>query len=148
MDVPAPSPGGSLMVLGLSVLLALALLVLVVRQRTLLRRNRDAEEARTAAEAEYRWLFETMAQGVVAHAADGTIVAANPAAERVLGLTLDQMRGVTSMDPRWQMVLEDGVPVSAADHPSMIALRTGEVVGPVTRSVRRPDRDEHVSSSR
>ncbi|WP_291323179.1 PocR ligand-binding domain-containing protein, partial [Desulfonatronospira sp.] len=52
----------------------------------------------------HRRLFETMAQGVIYQAADGAIISANPAAERILGLTLDQMRGKTSMDRRWRMI--------------------------------------------
>ena len=45
---------------------------------------------------DYQKLFETMAQGVVYRNADGKIIAANPAAERILGLTVDQMKGRTS----------------------------------------------------
>jgi PAS domain S-box-containing protein len=46
-----------------------------------------------ASEVRYRTLFETMAQGVVYQDGEGRIISANPAAERILGLTTDQMRG-------------------------------------------------------
>jgi PAS domain S-box-containing protein len=46
-----------------------------------------AEEALKLSEEKYRTLFETMAQGVVYQDADGRIISANPAAERILGLT-------------------------------------------------------------
>ncbi|WP_052812934.1 PAS domain S-box protein [Desulfonatronum thioautotrophicum] len=103
-----------------------------------------AEQALLESEEKHRRLFETMAQGVVYHAADGTIISANPAAESILGLTLDQMRGKTSMDPRWNMIEEDGTAVSGKDHPTMIALRTGEIVGPVVQGVFHPDKNAHV----
>jgi two-component system CheB/CheR fusion protein len=69
-----------------------------------------------------------MAQGVVYQDASGKIISANPAAERILGLTFDQMRGVTSLDPRWRTIREDGSPLPGEEHPSMLALRTGKPV--------------------
>ena len=91
-----------------------------------------------ASETEYRRLLETMAQGVVYHAADGAIIAANQAAGRLLGLTLDQMQGRTSMDPRWRAIHEDGTPFPGETHPAMVALRTGQPVDDVVMGVFNP----------
>ena len=102
------------------------------------------EQTLLYSEEKHRRLFETMAQGVIYQAADGKIISANPACERMLGLSFAQMQGKTSMDPRWQMTKEDGTPVPGSDHPTMIALRTGQTVGPVTRGVYRPDLDRHI----
>ncbi len=106
--------------------------------------NKKKEQALLEREAKHRLFFETMDQGVIYQAADGAIISANPAAERTLGLTLDQMQGKTSMDPHWQMIDEDGIPVSGTDHPAMIALRTGQKVGPVTRGILHPDKNSHI----
>ncbi|MDA0932672.1 MAG: PAS domain S-box protein, partial [Planctomycetota bacterium] len=77
----------------------------------------------------YLWaLFDRMDQGVVLQSPDGVILDANPAAERILGLTLGQMQGRTSMDPRWQSVDVDGSPVSGENHPAMRATRSGQDV--------------------
>ncbi len=92
----------------------------------------------------YRRLFETMAQGVVCQSADGTILSANSAAQKMLGLSWDQMQGQTSMDPRWKMITENGEKVPGSQHPVMVALRTGKQVGPVTRGVYIPEKDEYV----
>ena len=86
--------------------------------------GRDLQES----ERKYRHLFETMAQGVVYQDAEGNIVSANPSAERILGLSLDQMRGRTSLDPRWKAMQEDGSELPGEAHPSMLALRTGKPV--------------------
>ena len=107
-------------------------------------RLRLGEEALRASEEEFRALFETLPLGVVYHAADGSIVSANPAAARILGLTLDQMLGKTSMDPRWKMIREDGSSVSGKHHPSMIALLTGRKEGPVVRGVFHPEKNAHI----
>jgi PAS domain S-box-containing protein len=97
------------------------------------------EEALRESEEKHRLLFESMAQGVIYQAADGAILSANPAAERILGLSLEQMRGKTSMDPRWKMINGDGSSVAGYEHPAMIALRTGETVDPVIRGVFHPE---------
>ncbi len=94
-------------------------------------------------EEQYRRLFETMSQGVVYKAADEKIVSANPAAQQMLGLSLDQIKGKTSMDPRWKMITEEGHMVPGNEHPSMVALKTGKVCEPVIRGVYVPEKDEY-----
>jgi PAS domain S-box-containing protein len=84
-----------------------------------------AEEALRASEGRHRTLFETMTTGVVYQDAQGVIISANPAAERILGLTLDQMQGRTAMDPRWRTIHEDGTDFPREEHPVTLALRTG-----------------------
>ncbi|MFO7874212.1 MAG: PAS domain S-box protein [Bacteroidales bacterium] len=107
-------------------------------------KRKQAEMRLKDSEEKHRRLYETMSQGVIYQATDGSIISANPAAERVLGLSLDQMQGKTSMDPRWKMIKEDETKVPGKDHPSMIALRTGEKTGPVIRAVFAPERNEYV----
>jgi len=94
-------------------------------------RARAVEQAQ-ASEARYRQLFDTMAEGVVYQNADGEIISANPAACRILGLSNDQIAGRTSADPNWRAIGEDGAELPGDQHPSMIALRTGQ---PVTSAV-------------
>ena len=105
--------------------------------------GKRAEEALRESEEKYRTLFETMAQGVVYQAADGRITSANPAAERILGLTLDQMQGRTSMDPRWKAIHEDGSAFPGETHPSMVALKSGKEVRNVVMGVFNPLYDEY-----
>ncbi|MDK9706214.1 MAG: PAS domain S-box protein [Desulforhopalus sp.] len=94
-------------------------------------------------EGKYRNLFETMSQGVVYQAADGRIISANPAAERILGLSLDQMLGKTSLDPDWKTVREDGSELPGSEHPSMVALRTGKPVHRKVFAVMNARRKQH-----
>jgi len=77
-------------------------------------------------EEQYRTLFTAMAQGVVYQDADGNIFQANPAAERILGLSIDQMKGRASVDPRWHAIHEDGSPFPGNTHPAMVSLQTGK----------------------
>jgi diguanylate cyclase (GGDEF)-like protein/PAS domain S-box-containing protein len=103
--------------------------------------RRSAEHALREREAHYRTLFETMAQGVVYQDRQGRITAANPAAEEILGLSLDQMLGRSSIDPRWRAIHEDGSPFPGAAHPAMRALQTGKRASD-TMGVYRPGHDD------
>ena len=86
-------------------------------------------------------LFESLPVGVVFQNSRGEITASNPAAERILGLNSAQVRGVTSRDPRWCAVREDGSPFPGDEHPSMLALRTGQPVRDVVMGIRHPSRE-------
>ncbi|MBN8580994.1 MAG: PAS domain S-box protein [Anaerolineae bacterium] len=105
--------------------------------------RKKAEERLRDSEARFRLLFETMVQGVVFQSKIGEVVLANPAAERLLGLTSDQMQGRTSMDPRWRTIYEDGSDLPGQEHPAMIALRTGQEVRNVVLGVFNPQINDY-----
>ena len=100
-------------------------------------RNRASETLRVS-EAQYRFLFDTVASGVVYQDGNARILDANPAAERILGLTLAQMQGRDSFDPRWRTIREDGSDFPDDDHPVPVALRTGQAVRGVPMGVFHP----------
>ncbi|HND48248.1 MAG TPA: PAS domain S-box protein, partial [Anaerolineales bacterium] len=79
-------------------------------------------------ETRFRLLFETMIQGVILYSANGEIISANPAAELLLGLSLEQMQERTLMDSRWKVIHENGEEVQGNEHPAMVALQTGQDV--------------------
>ncbi len=80
-------------------------------------------------------LFETMTLGVVFQDASGRIVSANPAAERILGYSLEQMQGRTSSAVEWKAIHEDGSDFLGESHPAMVALRTARPVRGVVMGV-------------
>ena len=94
-------------------------------------------------EEKHRTLFETMTQGVVYQNAEGIITDANPAAERILGLSLNQMQGKTSMDPGWKTIHENGSDFPGDTHPISVALKTGKTIKNVIQGVFHPDKKEH-----
>ncbi len=111
--------------------------------------GRDITEQKRAAdtlkesEEKFRSLFQSMPQGVVYQDADGRILTANPAAERLLGLSLDQMQGRTSVDPRWRAIHEDGSEFPGETHASMVALATGKEARDFIMGVFNPQRNAY-----
>jgi len=81
---------------------------------------------RLGMEERYRLLAETMLQGVVHHDAAGQIIEMNPAAERILGRSREELIGSDSVQEEEHTIRENGSRFPGADHPCMVALRTGE----------------------
>jgi len=73
----------------------------------------------------HRSIFASVAEGIVVQRPDGQIIECNAAAEMMTGLSRDQLCGLASIDPRWQIVQEDGSPALATAHPAMETARTG-----------------------
>ena len=69
-----------------------------------------------------------MGQGVIYQDRDGTIIEANPAAERILGIPLDQLTGKRWDELSLHMIQEDNSPFPVEKQPSTQALHTGKVI--------------------
>ncbi|MBE9108112.1 EAL domain-containing protein [Nodosilinea sp. LEGE 07298] len=98
-----------------------------------------AEVALRDSEARYRSVVAALAEGVVLQDISGAIQTCNARAEEILGLTLDQMQGRTSIDPCWRSVYEDGRPFPGDQHPAMVTLRTGQPCRNVVMGVHKPN---------
>lgn len=73
-------------------------------------------------------VLETMHEGLVLHAADGTVREWNRAAEVVLGLTAEQLTGAAPRPAGWQALHPEGQPMAPDVHPDQVVLHTGEPV--------------------
>lgn len=90
-------------------------------------------------EERYRSMIAALAEGIVMQDRNGKIYTCNASAERILGLTVDQMTGRDSLDPRWRAIREDGSPFPGEAHPAMVTLRTGRAQYHVIMGVYKPD---------
>jgi PAS domain S-box-containing protein len=91
-----------------------------------LEKTKEKEKALQKSEILYRSVVTAMAEGVVFQTADGEVTATNPAALRIDGRLAEKEQAGISDQGRWTTIREDGSPFPDADHPAMVALRTGE----------------------
>jgi len=70
--------------------------------------------------------------------AGNRLQASNLSAERILGLTAEQIAGRTSFDPHWRAIHEDGSPFPGDTHPIVMTLRTGQPCANVIMGVHKP----------
>ncbi len=106
-------------------------------------RRRRTEAALRESESRFRRLFETMAQGVIYRTKDGGITSANRAAEEILGMSLDQMLGRTSLNSCRTAIREDGSDFPENGHPCTVALRTGQAVRGVVMGLFNPTQNRY-----
>jgi diguanylate cyclase (GGDEF)-like protein/PAS domain S-box-containing protein len=100
------------------------------------------EDVLRDSEARFRALFETIPLGVIYYDLQGRITAANPSAQRILGLTLEQLQGHTPIEPIWRTMREDGSAFPGEEHPARVCLRTASVVKDVILGVQTPERGD------
>ncbi len=98
-----------------------------------------AEPAAQHNEQRLQALLDNIGCGVIVHGPDTGIIDANPAACRVTGLTLDQMRGKVAIDPHWCFLEEDGSPMPLHRFPAPQVLARGSAINKLVLGVRRAD---------
>lgn len=101
------------------------------------------EAALRASNERHRVLAETMLQGVVHQDAEGRVIAMNPAAERILGKNSEQFMGSSSVMEAHHTIRQNNEPFPAAEHPSIVALRTGQPVRGAIMGVFNPQLGKH-----
>jgi len=100
---------------------------------------RRIQEALGESEERYRSVISAMQNGIVILDSNGAIRTCNASAERILGLSAEQMMGRTSLDPRWRAIHEDGSPFPGDTFPAAVTLRTGQPCSDVVMGVYKPD---------
>ena len=101
------------------------------------------EKALQESEERYKLLFDTMLQGVIFQDSEGHITSMNPAAEKIIGYTLNQIQGRTLNDLIGKTIHENGQPFHVEEYPSIVALKTGQEVRNVVMGVYSASRNDY-----
>ena len=104
----------------------------ITEQKTL-QAKLAADEART------RSIVEALAEGVIVQDGNGQIIQWNAGAERILGLTADQLEGRTSMDASWHATDAQGAMLPSERHPISRARAEGLSIDGEVMGVHRGD---------
>lgn len=96
-------------------------------------------------EQRFRILFETMDQGVIYMDTTGRITAANSAAERITGYTLEEMQDMPFLKPGpWITISDNGSLLPGLPHPADTAFRSGTPVKDKVMGIHNPQRGKFV----
>ena len=90
--------------------------------------RRLSEDRLAENEQRLRTILSCMSEGILVLDQNAKFVYSNPSFTRLLGLTVEQVEGRTPLDPKWQVIHEDGSPYPGDTHPSLRTLKTGEPV--------------------
>ncbi len=103
------------------------------------RRQRQTEEALNRQQQLMAQIYDTSPVGIAMVDASGQITFANREAERVLGLTKDDITQLTYNAPEWCITAFDGGPFPESDLPFARVMRTGQPVRDVRHAIEWPD---------
>ena len=90
-------------------------------------KTKISEELRSSQE-QLSLILETMAEGVIIIDVKGNLTFANPMAEKILGLTHNEILARRYNDPKWEKLRIDGTPLPDNEHPMQIVMATGNPV--------------------
>lgn len=89
-----------------------------------------------------RDLLNNLQAGVLVHAADTSIIRTNPRACELLGLTEDQLRGKTVIDPAWKFVRQDGTVMPLNEFPVNVVINTKKQLANYVIGVFQPSKNK------
>ncbi|MDI6050176.1 PAS domain S-box protein [Flavobacterium sp. XS2P24] len=78
---------------------------------------KQSDYALFKSEERYRGLLNNLDAGIVVHSLDTSIIVSNQKASELLGLTDDQMKGITAFDPSWKFLNEDNSVMQFENYP-------------------------------
>lgn len=99
---------------------------------------KESDFAFFKSEERYRGLLNNLDAGIVVHASDTSIIANNQKAAELLGLTYDQMKSITALDPAWNFLNEDNSIMQFESYPVNQIVATKQVIKNFILGVNRP----------
>jgi len=114
-------------------------LCLLIREIT---ERKRLEDALKKSEERLRSTVEDVDVGLAVVGPRTEALLFNAAALELLGLTREQLTGLSAYDPLWKVIHEDGTPFTSDDHPSARAVATKQPVRNVVARVYRPSKGD------
>jgi len=90
--------------------------------------SKKLEQELRESEERFSFLIDIMPVGSIIQDAEGTIMMANREAERITGISIEEMRGKTISSMRLNYIHDDGSIMALDEHPVRVALGTGQSV--------------------
>jgi len=101
--------------------------------------RKAAEAALREREERFRTVVDSANEGMLVYDRSLTVLAANRAAERILGVPLAQLIGKAGFTSLLPCIREDGTPLGQDDRPTRITVRTGKPQTGRRVGIKRPD---------
>lgn len=106
--------------------------------------HKKAELALKASEEKYRLLIQRISSAIVVHDAQTRIVASNPKAQELLGLSENQMMGKKAIDPEWCFINSNRDPLPFELYPVNQVLATQQPLKDFVLGIHRSSKQDLV----
>lgn len=102
---------------------------------------RDVTYKMKAAERQKRF-YEAVPAGIAVQNHAGDILFTNRKASEILGYSHEELLSLSSFSPVWNATTEDGQPLLASEHPSMVTVTTGKDIHNFVMGIYNPQEKE------
>lgn len=92
----------------------------------------------------FRSLMLNMEAGVVVHAPDTSIIQNNMRASEILGLSNEQLKGKTAIDPHWKLLKLDKTPLPLTEYPVNRIAASKKSIKNQILGLFQPDKDDFI----
>ncbi|MFV8322843.1 PAS domain S-box protein [Flavobacterium sp. LS2R12] len=106
--------------------------------------SKQSDYALFKSEERYRGLLNNLDAGIVVHASDTSIIVNNQKASELLGLTDDEMKGITAFDSTWNFLNEDNSVLQFENYPVNQIIAKKEAIKNFKLGVNRPANNDIV----
>ena len=106
---------------------------------------KKTELALQNSEERYKNLLNNLNVGVVVHNPDTSIIISNPKASELLGMNEEQMLGKMAMDPDWQFLNENNLPLPLEKYPINQIVTSNQPIRNFVAKVSRPQTNDIIS---
>lgn len=93
-------------------------------------------------EEQYRSLIRSIQAAVIVHDADGRVVTSNPTAQRLLGLSEEQLLGRSTRESGWRFLRDDQTLMPVDEYPVARAFETRQPVRDLVIGIRGTEADQ------
>ena len=106
--------------------------------------SKQSDYALFKSEERYRGLLNNLDAGIVVHAPDTSIIVSNLKASELLGLTNDQMKGITAFDSTWNFLNEDKSVMHFENYPVNQIIANKQAIKNFKAGINRPANNDIV----
>lgn len=99
------------------------------------------ETALQESREKYRILFQTFPIGIAITDENGKITEANPASEKILGISVEEHTQRRSDAEQWQIIRPDGTPMAVEEYASVRALKENRIIKNIEQGIVKPGQE-------
>ena len=88
--------------------------------------RRKSEDALRISEERYRSVVNALGEGIIVQARNGDVIASNTSAEKMLGVSKEELLNYPDSIQQWNGIHDDGTPFPLEQQPAVITLQTGQ----------------------
>lgn len=99
----------------------------------------SAEQELNKSDDKYKSVIQFLQEGIIIQDKNGYFTDANESALLILGISLEQLLGLTAFDPMWGAIKEDGSEFPVEEYPITLSFKEGIALNNIIMGIHKPN---------